>query len=91
MIEETQGLVETEGPTWSNTGRFKTFEEADGKRRELTADEQLQVKVKRMRKNDDFVVKTRVDPSVGEAEELRLQREEKKRRKAKLNKKRRKK
>ncbi len=89
MIEETQERVE--GPTWSNAGRFKTFEEADEERRGLTANEGLQVKVKWMPKNDDFVVKTRVDPSVGEAEELRLQREEKKRRKAKLNKKRRKK
>jgi hypothetical protein len=89
MLEEIPGHVE--GPSWSNAGRFKTFEEADGKRKELTANEDLQVKVKWMRKNDDFVVKTRADPSIAEAAERVLRREEKKRRKAKLNKKRRKK
>ena len=89
MIEETQ--EHAEGAAWSSVGRFKTFEEADGKRKELTVAEDLQVKVRWMRKNDDFVVKTRVHPSVAETEERDLRREEKKRRKAKLNKKRRKK
>ncbi len=81
----------TEGPAWSSAGRFKTFEEADTKRKELTTEQDLQVKVKWMRKNEDFVVKTRVNPSVAEEEERIRRREEKKRRKAKLNKKRRKK
>jgi hypothetical protein len=89
MIEDLH--VHEEGPAWSNAGRFKTFEEADGKRKELTVAEDLQVKVRWMHKNDDFVVKTRVHPSVVEAEELALRREEKRRRKAKLNKRRRKK
>jgi hypothetical protein len=89
MIEEVE--VHMEGPEWHTASRYKTFEEADTKRRELTADEDLEVKVKWMRKRDDFVVKTRVSPSVAEAQEAQLRREEKKRRKAKLNKKRRKK
>jgi len=89
MIEEIQEHVE--GIPWSTAGRFETFEEADGKRKELTADKDLQVKVKWMRKKDDFAVKTRPDPSVAAVEERIRRREEKKRRKAKLNKKRRKK
>jgi hypothetical protein len=89
MTEETQEHIE--GPRWSITDRFKTFEEADLKRRELETDEDLQAKVHWMRKRNDFVVKTRLDPSAAAEEERLQRREEKKRRKAKLNKKRRKK
>jgi len=89
MTEDTQ--EHTEGPSWSIAGRFKTFEEADLKRRELAADEDSQVKVQWMRKRNDFVVKARRDPLAVAAEEHFQRREEKKRRKAKLNKKRRKK
>ena len=89
MVEEIQQHVE--GPSWSIAGRFKTFEEADVKRKELAAEEDLQVKIKWMRKRDDFAVKTRADPSIAATEEAERRRKEKKRRKAKLNKKRRKK
>ena len=89
MIEETETHVE--GPAWNTASRYKTFEEADAKRRELTADEDLEVKVKWMRKRDDFVVKTRISQSAVKAQEAQRRREEKKRRKAKLSKKRRKK
>jgi hypothetical protein len=89
MTEETQ--EHTEGPSWSTAGRFKTFEEADLKRRELAADEDLHAKVQWMRKRNDFVVKTRLDPLAVAEEERQQHREEKKRRKTKLNKKRRKK
>ena len=89
MIEEIQEHVE--GIPWSTAGRFETFEEADGKRKELTADKDLQVKVKWMRKKDDFAVKTRPDPELEAQRLLEEARILKKKRKKKLNKKRRKK
>ena len=89
MTEEIQEHIE--GPSWSISATFKTFEEADLQRQKLLADEDLQAKVGWRRKRNDFVVKTRVDPSAAAEEERPQRSEEKKRRKAKLNKKRRKK
>ena len=76
----------TDGPAWNIVGRFPTFEGADAKRNELVAEEDLQVKVHYQGplNNKFFAVKTRVNPAA-------LKREEKKRRKARLSKKRRKK
>ena len=89
--EEVAKVGHQEGPPWKTVGRFPTFDEADQKRLELTMEENLQVKVRWGRMRDDFVVKTRLDPALAELEALQIKREEKKRRKAKLNKKRRKK
>ena len=91
MTENSEERVHIEGRPWKTAGRFSTFEEADQKRLELVMEENLQVKVRWGRLRDDFVVKTRIDPDVVLEEELELKRAEKKRRKAKLNKKRRKK
>ena len=45
---------------WENDKRFKTFESANERREELKSDnEELEVKVKRSKKDGDFVVKTR--------------------------------
>lgn len=76
----------TDGPAWNIVGRFPTFEGASAKRDELVDEEDLQVKIHYQGppNNKFFAVKTRTDPSV-------LKREEKKRRKARLSKKRRKK
>lgn len=76
----------TDGPTWNIVGRFPTFEGAAAKRNELTGEQDLQVKIHYQGPPNRkfFAVKTRTDPSVAK-------REEKKRRKAKLSKKRRKK
>jgi hypothetical protein len=92
----TEEVVEDghdQGPPWNIVGRFPTFDEADQRRLELTIEENLQVKVRWMRTDlrGDFVVKTRLDPALAETEALKAKREEKKRRKAKLNKRRRKK
>jgi len=89
--EEVAEVGHQEGPPWKTVGRFPTFDEADQRRLELTMEENLQVKVRWMRRRDDFVVKTRPDPALAIAEGLAAKRAEKKRRKAKLNKKRRKK
>lgn len=89
-MTETMTAEHEEGRPWNIEGRFATYDEAHWKREELMEQENLQVKVKWMRKRDDFVVKTRDDPSVMLAEESALRREEKRRRKKKLNKKRRK-
>ena len=83
--------LHVEGPSWSVVGRFTTFDEADQKRLQLLMEENLQVKVRWSRLRDDFVVKTRIDPEVTLEEDRQSKRAEKKRRKAKLNKKRRKK
>ena len=91
MIEKKEEKTHVEGPPWKTAGRFSTFEEADQRRLELVMEEDLQVKVRWARLRDDFVVKTRIDPEVASKEELQAKRAEKKRRKAKLNKKRRKK
>tara|TARA_R110002110_G_scaffold96788_4_gene249007 strand:+ start:3288 stop:3530 length:243 start_codon:yes stop_codon:yes gene_type:complete len=42
---------------WDIAGRFNTFEEADKKRKQLQDKQNLQVKVKKLKKN--YVVKTR--------------------------------
>jgi CelD/BcsL family acetyltransferase involved in cellulose biosynthesis len=91
--EEVAKVGHQEGPSWKTVGRFPTFEEADQKRLELVMEEDLQVKVHWQGKANHryYAVKTREDPSIALAAALNAKREEKKRRKAKLNKKRRKK
>ena len=93
MISENTEGAHVEGPPWKIVGRFPTFNEADQKRLELGMEENLQVKVhwQGSFNNRYFAVKTRTDPAATLEEGRRLQREQKKRRKAKLNKKRRKK
>ena len=85
--------VHQDGPLWTIVGRFSAFEEADQKRLELEMEKDLQVKVHWQGKvnNRYYAVKARNNPSLAAAEALNAKREEKKRRKAKLNKKRRKK
>ncbi len=75
-----------EGAAWNIVGRFPTFEAADAKRNELRGEQDLEVKVHYQGpvNRKFYAVKTRVDPAVAK-------REEKRRRKAKLSKKRRKK
>ena len=75
-----------DGPAWKIVAKCATYDEADQKRLELAMQQSLQVKVHWQGKTDNryFAVKTRVDPDIAK-------REEKKRRKAKLSKKRRKK
>ena len=89
-LKEAEG-AHVEGPPWSTAGRFTTFDKADQARLELAMEENLQVKVRWSRLRNDFVVRTRINPEVAQAEEAANRRLEKKRRKAKLNKKRRKK
>ena len=93
MISENTEAAHVEGPPWKIVGRFPTFNEADQKRLELAMEENLQVKVhwQGSFNNRYFAVKTRSDPEMALEEARHLQREAKKRRKAKLNKKRRKK
>jgi len=66
------------GRPWTIAGRFDTFESADKKRKQLSSNKNLQVKVKRQLKG--FVVKTR---STSEEQPKRLSR--KKQRKEKMN------
>ena len=82
-----------EGPPWKIVGRFPTFEAADAKRSELLGDNDLEVKVHYQGPPNRkfFAVKARLDPRFALEEALNAKRAEKKRRKAKLNKKRRKK
>lgn len=80
-----------EGFPWTIAARFKTFEEAEKKKEELLSEDDLHVKIRWMRRRDDFAVKTRVDPAVESERLLQETREAKKRRKKKLQKKRRKK
>ena len=86
MSTEEVEVPHQEGAAWSIVGRFPTFEAADAKRSELTEEKDLQVKVHYQGPSNRkfYAVKTRIDPSIAK-------REEKKRRKAKLSKKRRKK
>jgi hypothetical protein len=81
-----------EGPPWNIVGKHSTFEEADQQRLELAMEEDLQVKVHWQGKANTryFAVKTRQDPQVALEEALNQKRADKKKRKAKLNKKRRK-
>jgi hypothetical protein len=82
-----------EGPAWKIVAKCATYDEADQKRLELAMEEDLQVKVHWQGKVNHryYAVKSRPDPSIAHAEALDAKRDEKKRRKAKLNKKRRKK
>ena len=66
------------GRPWKIAGRFDTFESADEKRKQLSSNKNLQVKVKKQLKG--FVVKTR---STSVDEPKRLSR--KKQRKEKMN------
>ena len=66
------------GRPWKIAGRFDTFESADKKRKQLSSNKNLQVKVKKQLKG--FVVKTR---STAAEEPKRLSR--KKQRKEKMN------
>ena len=68
------------GRPWTIAGRFDTFESADKKRKQLSSNKNLQVKVKRQLKG--FVVKTR-----STALELQVveKRSRKKQRKEKMN------
>ena len=93
MISENTEATHVEGPPWKIVGRFPTFKQADTRRVELLEDNELQVKVHWQGTFNSryFAVKTRMDPEIALEEVRHLQREQKKRRKAKLNKKRRKK
>jgi len=93
MSTEEVDVGHQEGPPWKIVGRFPTFEKANDRRNELLVEEDLQVKVHWHggANNRYFAVKTRTDPSLALAEALNAKREEKKKRKARLNKKRRKK
>jgi len=92
----TEEIVEAghkEGPAWETVAKYATYEEADQVRLELAMQEDLQVKVHWQGNavSRYFAVKTRQDPSIALEEALNARRAEKKKRKAKLNKKRRKK
>ena len=91
--EEIVKTVPQEGPAWEIVAKCATYDEADQRRLELEMEEDLQVKVHWQGKvnNRYYAVKTRVDPIVALEEALNAKRTEKKKRKAKLNKKRRKK
>lgn len=93
MITEEIAIEHQDGPAWKIVHRFANFEEANQKRLELEMEESVQVKVHWQGKvnNRHYAVKTRPDPTLALQEALQYKREEKKRRKAKLNKKRRKK
>ena len=82
-----------EGPAWKIVAKYATYDEADQKRLELGLEEDVQVKVHWQGKVNHryYAVKTREDPSLALAEALDAKREEKKKRKARLQKKRRKK
>ena len=92
----TEEIVEVghqEGPAWKIVAKCATYDEADQKRLELAMEEEVQVKVHWQGKVNYryYAVKTREDPGVALTEALDAKREEKKKRKAKLQKKRRKK
>ena len=91
--EEVVGTGHQEGPAWRIVAKCATYDEADQKRLELAMEEDLQVKVHWQGKANDryYAVKTRQDPRIALEEALNIKRAEKKKRKAKLNKKRRKK
>jgi len=60
-IEEALSVVDMHGKPWKIVGTFTSFEEADKKRKRLLRKKgnPFNVKVKLMRKNNNFVVKTR--------------------------------
>jgi len=66
------------GRPWKVAGRFDTFEAADRKRKQLSSEKNLQVKVKKQLKG--FVVKTRsttIQLQIGERRSRKKQRKEK--------------
>ena len=90
----TEEIVEVghqEGPAWEIVAKCATYDEADRKRLELGMEEDVQVKIHWQGKVNHryYAVKTREDPSLALAEALDAKREEKKKRKARLQKKRR--
>jgi hypothetical protein len=92
----TEEIVEVghqEGPAWKTVTKCVTYDEANQKRLELELEENLQVKVHWQGKVNSryYAVKSRLDPGLALSAALDAKREEKKRRKTKLNKKRRKK
>jgi hypothetical protein len=91
--EEVVETVPQEGPVWEIVAKCATYDEADQRRLELEMEEDLQVKVHWQGKANHryYAVKTRQDPRIALEEALNIRRAEKKKRKAKLNKKRRKK
>ena len=82
-----------EGPAWEIVAKCATYDEADQRRLELEMEEDLQVKDHWQGKVNSsyYAVKARQDPRIALEEALNIKRLEKKKRKAKLNKKRRKK
>ena len=93
MSTEEVEAVHQDGPTWEIVAKCATYNEADEKRLELEMEKDLQVKVHWQGKVNHryYAVKTRQDPRVALEEALNQKRFDKKKRKAKLNKKRRKK
>ncbi len=93
MSTEEIEVVHEDGPSWTIVSRHPTFDAADQQRLELTMEENLQVKIHYQGPPNRkfYAVKTRVDPAIALEEALNARRAEKKKRKAKLNKKRRKK
>jgi hypothetical protein len=91
--EEIVEVGHVEGPAWKIVAKCATYDEADQKRLELVMEEDLQVKVHWQGKVSQryYAVKSRPDPGIALDNELNAKRDEKKKRKAKLNKKRRKK
>ena len=90
MSTEEVVVGHQDGPAWEIVAKCATYSEADQRRLELEMEENLQVKVHWQGKvnNRYYAVKTRVHPDVALEEALNARRAEKKRRKAKLNKKR---
>ena len=75
MKEETENKVK-EGKPWKNESFFKTFAEADKKRKNMLLawesseqHEGMQVKVKRL--SERYVVKTRVHPDYMSVKEIK--------------------
>jgi len=93
MSTEEVVVGHQEGPAWKIVAKCATYDEADQKRLELAMEEDLQVKVHWQGKVNHryYAVKTRLDPRFALEEALNAKRAAKKKRKAKLNKKRRKK
>jgi len=80
MEQTTLPLIHRDGPPWDTVARYKNFDDADKKRKELSEDEEYQVKVHWLRKSERFAVKMRMDPRV-------VRKKEKARRKKKRRKK----
>jgi len=82
-----------EGPRWKIVGKFPTFELADLRRNKLAVDDDIQVKVhwQGTDSNRYFAVKQRLNPAIAAAKADRIHKEGKKKRKAKLDKNRKKK